>query len=73
MTDLVHCHVEHPGSHAFTRRLNDGLWRFTRDVMSYALRVEAYALRMHDQFPSFGLTGEAEEPALGRSPSVLYF
>ena len=49
---------------AFTRRLSDGLWRSTRDVMSYALRVEAYALLMHDQFPSFGLTGEVEEPAL---------
>jgi hypothetical protein len=49
---------------AFTRRLNGGLWQFTRDVMSYALRVEAYALLMHDQFPSFGLTGEPEELAL---------
>jgi Domain of unknown function (DUF4389) len=53
---------------AFTRRLNDALWRFTRDVMSYALRVEAYALLMHDQFPSFGLTGEAEERVLASQP-----
>jgi hypothetical protein len=36
--------------------------------MSYALRIEAYALLMHDQFSSFGLTAEPQEPALA-SPS----
>ncbi len=29
------------------------LWRFSRDVMAYSLRVEAYALLIHDEFPSF--------------------
>lgn len=42
----------------FTRRLGDTLWRFTRDVIRYALRVEAYALLIHDRFPSFALFGE---------------
>jgi hypothetical protein len=28
-------------------------WRFGRDVMQYSLRVEAYLLLVHDQFPSF--------------------
>jgi hypothetical protein len=34
--------------------------------MSYVLRVEAYALLLHDRFPSFSLSAEAQtaEPAL---------
>jgi hypothetical protein len=50
----------------FTRRLPASLWRFSRDVMSYVLRVEAYALLLHDRFPSFSLSAEAQtaEPAL---------
>jgi len=47
---------------AFTRRLSDGPWRFTHEVIGYTLRIEAYALLMHDQFPSFALTPEASEP-----------
>jgi len=47
-----------------TGRLAGSLWRFTRDVMAYALRVEAYALLMHDRFPSFSLGADAGEPAL---------
>jgi hypothetical protein len=43
---------------AFTRRLSGSLWRFSRDVTSYVLRVEAYALLIHDQFPSFSLSAE---------------
>ena len=43
---------------AFTRRLSNSLWRFSRDVMSYVLRVEAYALLLHDRFPSFSLSVE---------------
>jgi hypothetical protein len=35
----------------FKGTLGDNLWRFTRDVMTYALRVEAYALLIHDEFP----------------------
>jgi uncharacterized protein DUF4389 len=38
------------------------LWRFGRDVMRYSLRVEAYLLLMHDQFPSFALF-ETPQPA----------
>jgi hypothetical protein len=39
----------------FTGRLGDWLWRFSRDVVGYGLRVEAYALLMHDRYPSFAL------------------
>jgi hypothetical protein len=46
----------------FTRRLPDGLWRFTRDVIHYTLRVEAYALLLHDRFPSFSLSAEPSAP-----------
>ena len=49
---------------AFTRRLSDSLWRFTCDVINYALRVEAYALLIHDQFPSFSLASEMHEQKL---------
>jgi hypothetical protein len=31
------------------------LWIFSRDVMAYSLRVEAYGLLLHDAFPPFGL------------------
>jgi hypothetical protein len=50
----------------FTGRLGEPWWRFTRDVMAYALRVEAYALLMHDRFPSFSLAADAGEPAFAR-------
>ena len=42
----------------FTRRLNETLWHFTRYVIGYALRVEAYALLVHDRFPSFSVDAE---------------
>jgi hypothetical protein len=45
------------------------LWRFTRDVMAYALRVEAYALLVHDRFPAFSLSEEADEAVLVRQAS----
>jgi len=51
----------------FKGGMGENLWRFTRDVMAYALRVEAYALLIHDQFPSFSLS-EAEEPVLAGQP-----
>ena len=38
-----------------TGALSPGLWRFGRDVMAYVLRVEAYLLLVHDQFPPFAL------------------
>jgi hypothetical protein len=44
----------------FTRRMSPGLWRFERDVVAYALRVEAYALLVHDEFPAFSLALPAE-------------
>jgi hypothetical protein len=48
-----------------TGRLAPGLWRFNRDVMGYALRVEAYALLIHDRFPSFDVfSPAAEQPAV---------
>jgi len=46
-------------------RLADILWRFTRDVMGYALRAEAWALPIDDRFPSFDVFSPAREPALG--------
>jgi hypothetical protein len=48
----------------FKGTLADSLWRFTRDVMAYALRVEAYALLVHDQFPSFSLAEGAGATAV---------
>jgi hypothetical protein len=36
----------------------EALWRFSRDVMAYSLRVEAYALLLHDVFPEFRLAPE---------------
>jgi hypothetical protein len=45
-----------------TASLPDPVWRFSRDVMGYALRVEAYLLLMYDEFPSFSL-GEEDGPA----------
>jgi len=51
----------------FKGGMGENLWRFTRDVMAYALRVEAYALLIHDQFPSFSLA-EADEPVLAGQP-----
>ena len=42
------------------------LWRFSRDVMAYSLRLEAYALLVHDVFPPFVFTDTAEE-AVGRA------
>lgn len=38
-----------------TARHPAATWRFGRDVMRYSLRVEAYLLLMHDQFPSFAI------------------
>ena len=48
----------------FKGHLGENLWRFTRDVMAYALRVEAYALLLHDTFPSFSLAPETDAPTL---------
>jgi len=55
----------------FKGTLGENLWRFTRDVMTYALRVEAYALLIHDEFPPFALsteTAETAEPVLAVQP-----
>ena len=41
---------------------------FNRDVIGYALRVEAYALLIHDRFPSFDVFSAAEKPALAWRP-----
>jgi hypothetical protein len=46
-----------------TARHPAAAWRFGRDVMRYSLRVEAYLLLVHDQFPSFAIFGEYH-PAL---------
>jgi hypothetical protein len=49
-----------------TGQLPTVLWRFGRDVMAYVLRVEAYLLLLHDHYPPFLLTEEAEEPLVER-------
>jgi hypothetical protein len=48
----------------FTRRLGGTLWRFSSEVIDYVLRVEAYALLVHDRFPTFSLgAARAPEPS----------
>lgn len=39
----------------FTGNMPASLWIFSRDVIAYSLRVEAYGLLLHDVFPPFGL------------------
>jgi hypothetical protein len=39
-------------------RLDPRLWRFSRDVMAYVLRVECYALLLSDHFPPFALRAD---------------
>ena len=48
-------------------RMGENLWRFIRDVMAYALRVEAYGLLIHDRFPSFSLAADVEDAVLARA------
>jgi hypothetical protein len=50
----------------FKGTMGANLWRFIRDVMAYALRVEAYALLVHDRFPSFALAAEVDAAVLAR-------
>ncbi len=52
----------------FKGEMGENLWRFTRDVMAYALRVEAYGLLIHDHFPSFSLSADAEGAVLAGQP-----
>jgi hypothetical protein len=47
------------------------LWRFSRDVMAYSLRLEAYALLVHDVFPPFTLTDTAAEVVGGTPPAEV--
>jgi hypothetical protein len=42
--------------------LPDAVWRFSLGVMDYSLRVEAYALLLHDAFPPFSLAMEPYRP-----------
>ena len=53
----------------FKGSLGMNLWRFIRDVMAYALRVEAYALLIHDRFPSFALSSDVDDVVLARQAS----
>jgi hypothetical protein len=39
----------------FTGRYPDGLWKFGEGVMRWLLRVEAYFLLLHDDYPPFSL------------------
>jgi hypothetical protein len=45
-----------------TGDLPPSFWRFSRDVMAYSLRVEAYFLLLHDEFPPFVLAEPGEVP-----------
>jgi len=38
----------------FTGEYPTGLWRFGEGVMRWSLRVEAYVLLLHDEYPPFG-------------------
>ncbi|MDB5102915.1 MAG: hypothetical protein JWP91_604 [Fibrobacteres bacterium] len=51
----------------FTGNMPASLWIFSRDVMAYSLRVEAYGLLLHDLFPSFGL-GQGQDKDITASP-----
>ena len=55
----------------FAGRLGDSLWRFSRDAMAYLLRVEAYALLVHDEYPPFRLAEPEAARPIGteREPS----
>lgn len=46
----------------FSGRYPDGLWRFGEGVMRWILRVEAYALLLHDEYPPFTLQAGAAPP-----------
>ena len=39
----------------FSGHYPDGLWRFGEGVMRWLLRVEAYGLLLHDEYPPFSL------------------
>lgn len=52
-----------------TGRLPSELWSFGRDVIAYGLRVEAYALLVHDAYPPFVLS----EDALRESPARVRY
>jgi hypothetical protein len=52
-----------------TGRLSPSLWRFGHEVMRYVLRVEAYVLLIHDQYPPFALA-DAGERAFGSAAEV---
>ncbi|HZP26793.1 MAG TPA: DUF4389 domain-containing protein [Dehalococcoidia bacterium] len=41
----------------------EGLWRFGEGVMRWTLRLEAYMLLLHDQYPPFSLQEETPQPA----------
>jgi hypothetical protein len=47
-----------------TGDLPPSFWRFSRDVMAYSLRVEAYLLLLHDEFPPFVLAEPGSAPLL---------
>jgi hypothetical protein len=51
--------------------LPSSLWRLNRDICAYSLRVESYALLIHDVFPPFSLSEEpaAEFTAAGPPPA----
>jgi hypothetical protein len=41
-----------------TGELRPSLFRLNRDIAAYSLRVEAYLLLIHDEFPPFALATE---------------
>ncbi len=46
----------------FTGRYPGGLWRFGEGVMRWLLRVEAYMLLLHDEYPPFTLRDSPASP-----------
>lgn len=46
-----------------TGRYPQGLWRFGEGTMRWMLRVEAYMLLLHDEYPPFSMKEEEPSPA----------
>ncbi len=53
----------------FTGRYPAGLWRFAEGVVRWNLRLEAYLLLFHDEYPPFSLESRPTAPAPSAPPA----